>query len=455
MEEVSHYPEEYFGLPNERRFPIYTLEETILSAEMLLECEDPKRKILGKNIQKRFNELNYPIKPLGKLIYYLKPSLEADANMIEASNFGTLEPIVGAQPTVLKQEIYDNDDESLVELFDSDRLKLVINKESSLYYLEADDCCKSKLEKRLFNLGETCEKSERLLNKIRAGVNYNLQIKSPEWRFLQFLHAFSHGNTSNSVDAMINHCINIAYDGKYSFSELMQFCLRVVDTQPDNGKRDYIVKTIQSKLSNLTNSKSNSTINFLHTESFNNKPYTYTKFLGNKLPTKEELVDLLGDKITESFYVSESDSKLTKVIELIRSIKVDKDGNITIDLRDKLTFDHYNEVHRVGIAYRDANNIEGLKDICAYGFSIIATIEADYTRKRGVDKNSQIYKDMMRLRALWINDFKMFIAIIQKVEPGFDFMKYYKETGYDKKIFIISKDAIKFLIQVFRTIMKF
>ena len=62
---------------------------------------------------------------------------------------------------------------------------------------------------------------------------------------------------------------------------------------------------------------------------------------------------------------------------------------------------------------------------------------------------------MIRLRALWINDFKMIIKIIQNVEPGFDFMKYYKSTGYDKKIFIVSKDTIKFLVRVFKMIMGF
>ena len=111
FEGVWRYPSEHFALPEERRLPIYTLEETLFSASLLPYCEKEKRRSIATKIEQRLEQLEYPIRPLGELAYYFKLSESLDAHAIEASNFGTIEPIVGAQPTIVKQDYIDDGDD--------------------------------------------------------------------------------------------------------------------------------------------------------------------------------------------------------------------------------------------------------------------------------------------------------------------------------------------------------
>lgn len=433
FEGVWRYPSEHFALPEERRLPIYTLEETLFSASLVPYCEKEKRRSIAKNIEQRLEQLEYPIRPIGELAYYFKLSESLDAHIIEASNFGTIEPIVGAQPTVVKQDYLEDDDDEPTLLrewlakhsitVDSDRVHLSIN-----------------VSNRQPKHKETFEHAIAHTSFIEESI--------PEIQLCNFVSTYQF-----DPKAIVHHAMNVDVNGSSSFESALLAAVRLLEERLTDVS--FVKANIEliKEIHNLER-ETVSVIEMMTIVS-DNSPTNYCKHLTeNRIPSKEELHQIL----TEGTYLEYnivSEASMSDVIKFLRSIRIDKRGNVSIDLRDKLTFEHYNDVHRVAIAYRDSSNIEGLKDISAYAFSIISTIEADYTNNRSADKTSKNYKDMIRLRALWINDFKMIIKIIQNVEPGFDFMKYYKSTGYDKKIFIVSRDTIKFLVRVFKMIMGF
>ena len=433
FEGVWRYPSEHFALPEERRLPIYTLEETLFSASLLPYCEKEKRRSIATKIEQRLEQLEYPIRPLGELAYYFKLSESLDAHAIEASNFGTIEPIVGAQPTIVKQD-YTDDDEDEPTLIREWLTKYSVSIDSDRIYLDISISNKHKITKEAFEYAIA-----------HASFTEN---SIPEIQLCNFISRYQF-----DAKAIVHHAINVDINGSASFESALLTSINSLQERLTDVSFVKANVEIIKEIHNLT--KEPIPVIEMMTIVSNNSPTNRCKYLTeNRMPTKDELHHILTEN-TYLNYDAVTEASMSDIIKFLRSIRIDKRGNVSIDLRDKLTFEHYNDVHRVAIAYRDSSNIEGLKDISAYAFSIISTIEAEYTNNRSADKTSKNYKDMIRLRALWINDFKMIIKIIQKAEPGFDFMKYYKSTGYDKKIFIISKDTIKFLIRVFKMIMGF
>lgn len=102
IHDIYRYPTEYFGLPDQRRFPIYTQEEVEGSIRFFDLCEEEYKNTLAKNIGRRLSELGLTesIQFKGKLMRYFDVrkygTKKGSIQVMEASNVGTLEPIVGA-----------------------------------------------------------------------------------------------------------------------------------------------------------------------------------------------------------------------------------------------------------------------------------------------------------------------------------------------------------------------
>lgn len=102
IHDIYRYPTEYFGLPDQRRFPIYTQEEVEGSIRFFDLCEEGYKNTLAKNIGRRLSELGLTesIQFKGKLMRYFDVrkygTKKGPIQVMEASNVGTLEPIVGA-----------------------------------------------------------------------------------------------------------------------------------------------------------------------------------------------------------------------------------------------------------------------------------------------------------------------------------------------------------------------
>ena len=141
----------------------------------------------------------------------------------------------------------------------------------------------------------------------------------------------------------------------------------------------------------------------------------------------------------------------------LKGIHIGEDGIVKLNLTNKLSFEHYEEIHKT-LKEADKNgNIEEVKSTLAYIFSIIATIERIYMNedkgnksKRSIDKNDEKYKEMVRLRALYMSDFKVYLRKVATKDPKFNFLEYYETSNMNNSVYTV--DAKKFAL-IFRTIM--
>jgi hypothetical protein len=143
----------------------------------------------------------------------------------------------------------------------------------------------------------------------------------------------------------------------------------------------------------------------------------------------------------------------------MKGIHMDDEGNVKLNLTDKLSFEHYEEVHKMlKIAY-NSENYDEVKRLLAYIFSIIATIEREYmnegkgTNKKYINKNDPTYKEMIRLRSLYISDFKVYMRKIVTKEPGFKFLEYYNTSSVNNSVYTVNTTDIKKLAVLFRMAM--
>lgn len=172
--------------------------------------------------------------------------------------------------------------------------------------------------------------------------------------------------------------------------------------------------------------------------------------------------DLLGEgssPVNESVASIFKDVK-SSVVKALRRIHIEKDGDVSINLKDELTLANYSETHRLLMADLASDDLTGLKMNTAYVFSLITIIETKYLFGKKVDKYSQDYKDAIKLRGMLINDFNVGLNAIRAKEPGFSFIKFYKDSGYENAVYKFNTKAItnlgtaKLVETVFQNAMK-
>lgn len=136
-------------------------------------------------------------------------------------------------------------------------------------------------------------------------------------------------------------------------------------------------------------------------------------------------------------------------------IRVSKDGDLSFDFSiTKSYMDKYSACHKVLREDIKNKNYEGMKHNCAYLFALICTIEGKFVGKdKDVDEDSKEYKDAMKARMFAINDVKSTLKIIHSHEPKFNFMKFYTDNKYDKKIYTVTHQTILGIKNLFRMIM--
>ena len=145
---------------------------------------------------------------------------------------------------------------------------------------------------------------------------------------------------------------------------------------------------------------------------------------------------------------------LHKVTNFLRGIHLGSNGDIRFTLQDQLTFDHYEQTHKILKEAAREKRYEAMKSNLAYIFTLIATIESLYTSKEAnYSKSDPKYLEMVRLRALYMSDFKQYLRIVMQHEKNFDFMKYYENSKENKNVYTIKADDIKNAAKLFRMIM--
>ena len=146
----------------------------------------------------------------------------------------------------------------------------------------------------------------------------------------------------------------------------------------------------------------------------------------------------------------------TRANDFLKSISIDKNGNISFSLKDNLTFEHYEEIHKVMNVNRETNNIPELKNNLAHVFALISTIEKEYinpTKGNRSTEKSEEYQEMIRLRALLISDFKVNLRYIMTKDKNFKFLEFYENSIVNKDVYTINRNTWKGLKLLFRTIL--
>ena len=164
----------------------------------------------------------------------------------------------------------------------------------------------------------------------------------------------------------------------------------------------------------------------------------------------------LQTNVMESSLIEKTMNKTKK---FMKGIHVDNEGNVKFNLTDKLSFDHYEEIHKMIKTSYDSGNIEETKRLLAYIFSIILTIEREYmnegkgTNKKYINKQDPTYKEMIRLRALYISDFKVYMRKIVTKDPKFKFLDYYSNSEVNQSVYTVNANDIKKIALAFRMAM--
>lgn len=189
------------------------------------------------------------------------------------------------------------------------------------------------------------------------------------------------------------------------------------------------------------------------------------KFLMFKLVDGEYKYNI-NNMISNSLYSFNNDEKI-KVITitlpskeddvsldyLTEGITFDKEGNIKFSFKPRKSYmDEYAETHKILVHNFNTGNIEGVKNNLAFLFSLINEIERKYihTNKKVNEEKKQ---DAIKARMFAMNDFKTYLKKVQKIEPSFDFTKYYENTDYGKLVLKLSKDEIMGIKKLFLSIL--
>jgi len=139
---------------------------------------------------------------------------------------------------------------------------------------------------------------------------------------------------------------------------------------------------------------------------------------------------------------------------LTEGLDIDKEGNIRYEMKPKKSYmDEYADNHRLLLVNLKTKNYDAAKKNLAFLFALISIIERDviYNKKTRITDDQRI--DAEKARTFAINDFKTYLKEIQKVDPKFDFTKFYEDGGYGSLVINISHDSILGIKKLFKTIM--
>ena len=168
-------------------------------------------------------------------------------------------------------------------------------------------------------------------------------------------------------------------------------------------------------------------------------------------------MDYLSTESTKIVKEASVKKFMNRLKDTIYGIEISDKGDIKIDLRDKLSFKNYEEIHSVLKENQKSHNYDAMKENIAYIFSLIHTLDSLYVdagkgrNKKEIKKDDEYY-EMMRLRALFISDFKTYLRIIQKHDPKFNFLEYYKTSPANTNTVTIKGTTIKKLGMLFKSI---
>jgi len=188
------------------------------------------------------------------------------------------------------------------------------------------------------------------------------------------------------------------------------------------------------------------------TEDFlNKKKELSTRQLYELMIKSNIIIDDIKDELDEKPEETITEESLNKITE---GIELTPEGDVRITINPKKSFmDEYAENHKLLVSNFKNGNYEGMKLNLAYLFTLINFIEREYIYNKNKKVKPNKLKDAEKARMFAINDFKRYLAELQKQQPDFDFTSYYKNSNLDKIIIDIKADTIVGIKKLFQKIL--
>lgn len=145
--------------------------------------------------------------------------------------------------------------------------------------------------------------------------------------------------------------------------------------------------------------------------------------------------------------IKESASILNEVKQF--PIEFDKDGNLIIYKARTGSLSYGDEIDdsvQLLETYRNQSNIEGIKYELAKLWYINDCIEKELKKRL---KNEQ-YKELIDIRAVCLNVFKLNLDFVMKAEKGFNFSDYYNSTPFSDSSIKITSNTLKYTMKAIK-----
>ena len=133
---------------------------------------------------------------------------------------------------------------------------------------------------------------------------------------------------------------------------------------------------------------------------------------------------------------------------LTEGIHFTKEGDLKFVFDSNRSYmDKYSEIHKAIVENHKTKNYEAMKHDLAYMFALITACE---DKMRVKAENDTEYMDAQKARMFAKNDFRRYMKIVTDNDRKFNFMKFYQEHDYDKKVYTVYSDDLIGLRNLFR-----
>lgn len=127
-------------------------------------------------------------------------------------------------------------------------------------------------------------------------------------------------------------------------------------------------------------------------------------------------------------------------------IQFSNEGDLLISNIGKIKYeDEYQKSHKLLLVYGKNSNVEGIKYELSKLWFINNLLEKDIYLNKDVINNS-------KCRSRVLNDFNTYLKLILKIEPEFNFTKYYNDTPFSNATMKIRSSTLKYSLEYLKKI---
>ena len=114
-DQLKALPDEMFGLPKTRQYPMPDKAHVIKAIQFFKYCKDSDKPELAKNINRRAKELGMKIKvqPSSAFYKYADKTILKEATLVQEFHIGQLAPIVPIEPQIIKMNFGNGKDDTI------------------------------------------------------------------------------------------------------------------------------------------------------------------------------------------------------------------------------------------------------------------------------------------------------------------------------------------------------